>query len=281
MKNINRKILVFLILGFVFLYTQNNLIDITKINKEFENLPGDFEGYKIVHLSDLHNKVFGNNQNYLIGKIDKLNPNIIVFTGDLVDSKKGRIKDSIDFLSRLAEKYPVYFVSGNQEWWSGNGESILRTLEENKINVLRNEIKEIKLRTKSIYIAGVDDPEMDFGENDQYIGFERRLKGLNNQDYKDEFSILLSHRPENFEFYASEGFDLSFAGHSHGGQFRIPFIGGLVSPNQGFFPKYTSGLYEQQGSFMVVSRGLGNSIIPQRIFNRPQIILVSLHSKEK
>ena len=90
------------------------------------------------------------------------------------------------------------------------------------------------------------------------------------------FKILLCHRPEIFDIYVKENIDLIFSGHAHGGQIRIPFIGALMAPDQGLFPKYTSGMYEEKGSTMVVSRGLGNSIMPIRTFNRPEIIVLTL-----
>ncbi|WP_455769208.1 metallophosphoesterase [Marinilactibacillus psychrotolerans] len=90
------------------------------------------------------------------------------------------------------------------------------------------------------------------------------------------FKVLLSHRPELFETYAAHGFDLVFSGHAHGGQFRLPFIGGLIAPNQGLFPEYTAGIYSKKQTRMIVSRGLGNSVIPIRINNRPELVIVTL-----
>lgn len=263
----------------VFLYGENNWIGVTVIEKEFENLPAGFDGFNIVQLSDIHNKAFGKGSKRLIEEVEDLEPDMVVVTGDLVDAKKGKINDSIYMMEELAKKYQVYFVSGNHEWNSKSGEAIIRALEDVGVKVLRNDTMEIRRKNSIIYMAGIDDPAMDSGGG--YQNFEKRLKDLENQENKDEFSILLSHRPEKFDLYAAEGFDLSFCGHAHGGQFRIPLLGGLIAPNQGFFPKYTSGLYERQGSFMIVSRGLGNSIVPQRIFNRPQIISLVLHSKQE
>ena len=141
-----------------------------------------------------------------------------------------------------------------------------------------NKVKLIKGKGK-IEILGVSDPDFltsDYMDGTDSSKMKEHLKGLSDDSV---FQILLSHRPELFDLYAKENIDLIFSGHAHGGQFRIPFIGGLVAPDQGLFPKYTSGVYTQNQSTMIVSRGLGNSIIPIRIFNRPEIAAVTLQSK--
>lgn len=270
-------IIIFLILFFVlFLYLENNTLSVTKLDIKSERLPNNFRDYKIVHLSDLHSKSFGDNQKYLVNKIKKIKPDIIFFTGDLVDSKKYNEEVSVTLLEQLVDISPVCFVTGNHEWWSGKFDSLEKRLIDIGVNVLRNEKIEVIRNNDKINILGIDDPYAHYTNNNNAYSFIDRLKNLKKDIPKEDFNILLSHRPELFSLYNNEEIDLIFSGHAHGGQFRIPFVGGIISPDQGFLPKYTNGIYKDSKSTLVVSSGLGNSIIPQRIFNRPEIIIVTL-----
>ena len=130
----------------------------------------------------------------------------------------------------------------------------------------------------AIVIAGIEDPLSSYLDDDEAV--EASMNRAFEDVPDDMFKLLLSHRPEQFEVYVERGIDVVFSGHAHGGQFRIPGLGGLVAPGQGFFPTYTSGIYNKGDSRMVVSRGLGNSIIPIRIFNRPEIVVVTLQNEE-
>jgi uncharacterized protein len=267
-----------LVLG-VFLYFENNAIGVTELNITSKDLPSSFDGFKIVQLSDLHSKSFGEEQNQLISKVKKLSPDLIVFTGDLVDSKRYDEQTSLILMEKLVKVAPVYFVTGNHEWWSGKFSSLEQSLEEIGVKTLRNAYETIEIGNDEIHLVGIDDPAIvKEPYMDQAIVEEEIKNSLKGMRTNNGYKILLSHRPEMFELYTSYNFDLIFSGHAHGGQVRLPFIGGLVAPNQGYFPKYTAGLYKEDGTAMVVSRGLGNSIIPQRIFNRPEIIIVTLSS---
>lgn len=258
----------------LFFYFQNNSIVTNEISISSKKIPQSFDGYKIVQLSDLHSKSFGD---VLVEKVQKINPDIIVFTGDLVDSKKYDEQTSLALMKNLVEVAPVYYVTGNHEWWSGEYENLESKLIDTGVYVLRNTAEDITINNDTIQIFGVDDPaKANIGYAEQSI-LEEDIQNTITRLEKDRFSILLSHRPEMFYLYAQYEFDLVFSGHAHGGQVRIPFVGGLVAPNQGFFPKYTEGAHTSDGTTMVVNRGLGNSIIPLRIFNRPEIIAVTLH----
>lgn len=262
------------IVGFVT--WQNNCIVISKSSLSSEKIPAAFHNFTIAHLSDLHNKKFGKNQSYLLKKLASASPDIIVVTGDLIDRRKYDPDTAMELITAALEIAPLYFVSGNHEAWSGKYPAIKADLEEAGANVLDNAQVEIVREGSTILLSGLSDPDFltsSYLEGTDTSAMEEQLRQWSGSD---DFCILLSHRPELFELYSEYGLDLIFAGHAHGGQFRIPFIGGLFAPDQGFFPKYTSGSHSKGGSTMFVSRGLGNSIIPVRILNRPEIVVVTL-----
>ncbi|WP_270607703.1 metallophosphoesterase, partial [Bacillus mobilis] len=254
-----------------------NLISITEVKITSSKIPSSFKGYKILQISDLHNKQFGDNQDVLIQKIKSIDPDVIAITGDLIDSKSYDAEVSMQLIREIVKKYPVYFVTGNHEQWSGKYNRLEKELKKYDVNVLRNEHVGIRKGEQEINLLGIDDPEFVTGNRDEGNIIIDEIKKAKIEMQPDTYNVLLSHRPEFLTEYAKEKVDLVLSGHAHGGQVRLPFIGGLVAPNQGIFPTYTAGLYEKQNTSMVVSRGLGNSIIPQRIFNRPELVVVQLN----
>lgn len=272
------KISIFLLMSMiVFAYIENNCITINEIEIENKKIPTGFNGYKIVHLSDLHNKSFGKDQKTLIRKIEKINPDLVVITGDIIDSRRYDEKPSLKLVEEISKTYPVYYVSGNHEMRSGKFPDLEVKLKKEGATVLRNEGKILKSGQDEIMILGIDDPTLFKKKESVVVDYEiKKAIKSNNNKYK----ILLSHRPEKFPVYINNKIDLSFCGHAHGGQVRLPLIGGIIAPNQGWFPKYTSGKYEDGISSMVVSRGLGNSRAPLRVFNRPEIVVVTLYNKK-
>ena len=268
--------LIIIVLIIIYLYFENNAIQITNIDVKDPIIPNSFNDFKIVHISDLHNKEFGKNQQNIIAKIKEINPDIIVITGDIIDSYDTNVQISADFINGISKIAPVYYVTGNHESRILDDYVSLKTqIQTAGIHVLENEFITISNGNDKINIIGMNDPSFDFlkltGSTDEEI-VATNLNGLT-EDLKG-YNILLSHRPELIDIYASFNINLVFSGHAHGGQIRIPFIGGIIAPNQGFFPKYTSGLYEVKNTKMVVSRGLGNSAFPIRINNRPEIVVV-------
>lgn len=260
-----------------FLYYENNVLSITKFQVSSDKLPGGFHSYRIVQLTDLHSKLFGSDQERIVRKVKKLAPDIIVVTGDLVDSRKYNEEISLTLMREMRKLAPVYYVTGNHESNSGKYEGLENGLNKLGVNVMRNESQMIQLGDGEIRLAGVDDPTFNNhadGDVDKISEFMDMA--MQETAGTDVFTILLSHRPELFAVYKQKGMDLTFSGHAHGGQVRLPFFGGLVAPGQGFLPKYDAGKYVEEQSTMIVSRGLGNSIIPQRLFNRPEIVLVEL-----
>jgi predicted MPP superfamily phosphohydrolase len=225
--------------------------------------------------------MFGENQYELVSRIKKVKPDIIVFTGDLVDSKHYEEQPGLELMEQIVNIAPVYYVTGNHEFWSGRFSSLEKKLQERGVKILRNTSDYIEKNGSKIDIIGVDDPiannTQQYNTEGEFLSSEIQ-KALHGRE-KQNFTILLSHRPEHLSTYAKHNINLIFSGHAHGGQVRLPFIGGIIAPNQGLLPKYTSGKYQEESSVMIVSRGLGNSIIPQRIFNRPEIVVAKLKKK--
>ena len=271
-----RNILIFLCAVILFavcwIVYDNKRIQVNELTIISENLPEDFAGYRIVHVSDLHNAEFGKDNIQLLSLIRDSAPDIIVVTGDIIDSRHTDVQIARNFINNAAKIAPVYYVTGNHD---------SRVSEENRIDsiplnenvtILHNEDTFLNKGDSKIQLIGVDDPDYMSTSlyNDAYLHYE--LEKYNNEHFK----ILLSHRPEYFETYVNSNMDVVFSGHAHGGQFRFPYVGGLFAPHQGFFPEYDSGLYSENGTNLVVSRGLGNSIFPFRINNPPEIIIVTL-----
>lgn len=261
-----------------FIWFQNNSIATSQTVVRLVNLPVEFDQFKIVHLSDLHNKSFGEDQHVLIKKVSELQPDIIVFTGDLIDSDRAGDDAGLILMKELMAVAPVYYVSGNHEWWSGTFSSLERSLNDIGVQVLRNAHNTLEKGKDKINVVGIDDPAYDMNGQSEKLIVEQDIFKLREELEEQTFTILLSHRPELLPLYAEYGFDMVFSGHAHGGQFRLPFTQGLVAPNQGFLPTYTAGKHELDHTVMIVSRGLGNSIIPLRLFNRPEIVAVTLEA---
>lgn len=285
MKKDTKRNGIYLLIGgallLVFFYFQNNSLVVSEYTVTTETLPQNFDGYNIVHLSDLHNKSFGENQSELVNRVEEMEPDSIVFTGDLVDSNRYEEEPSLILMEKLVAIAPVYYVTGNHEWESGRFETFEEKLKNTGVQVMRNTTEEISIGRDEIQITGIDDAAS-AGESYSISTNTREYidHSIQEAGSEENFSLLLAHRPEIVSLYKEYGFDVVFSGHAHGGQFRLPFVGGLFAPGQGLFPEYTSGTHEQGGTTMVVSRGLGNSVIPVRIFNRPEIIAVTLKRGE-
>lgn len=272
-------LLLLLLLGSLWILWGNITVKTTYIQIHDSHIPTSFDGFRIAQISDLHNAEFGANNSKLIQILTTEQPDMIVLTGDLVDSSHTDLDIAISFVQQAVTIAPCYYVTGNHEAWLGSKynelEAQLRTCG---VEVLRNQSVMIQQGNQSIQLIGIDDPDFSiqdplFHSSDSVI-----YTTLQEVDISDGYSILLSHRPEAFEVYVDHHINLALCGHAHGGQFRLPFVGGIVAPNQGLFPKYDAGLYSEGMTNMVVSRGIGNSIIPVRVNNRPEVVIVSLHN---
>lgn len=244
-------------------------------------LPSGFEGFRIAQISDLHNAAFGRDNKRLLSVLEETDPDIIVLTGDLIDNRNLNLPVALSFAEKAAKIAPCYYVTGNHESRISELPQLLKGLKQAEVTVLRDEAVTLERKGDTITLLGVDDPAFrsDYMVGDSGPVLTDALTKLVTEDMG--YTVLLSHRPEWFRLYCSFGIDLVFSGHAHGGQFRLPFVGGIIAPNQWFFPEFDAGVYSEGTTSMVVSRGLGPSIIPLRINNRPEIVLTVLHRQEE
>lgn len=256
----------------------NSALMVSMVNISSDRIASAFSNFRIAQVSDLHNAEFGESNTELIELLSEHEPDIIVITGDLIDAGHTDIEIAFDFVKQAAQIAPVYFVTGNHEANFSHYDQFKTGLEASGVTVLEDEAIQLVHNNEMITLIGLSDSDFTIkGDmfNEAPAMVNTKLNSL--IDDENSYTILLSHRPELFETYVCCGVDLVLCGHAHGGQFRLPFIGGLVAPNQGLFPKYDSGLYTDGKTNMVVSRGLGNSIIPFRFNNRPEVILVEIN----
>lgn len=259
-------VVIFIVL--VFLFIQNKWIVVSQYSVVNERIPEDFDGFRVVQVSDFHNAKFGKNNMILVKKIIKLKPDIIVITGDLIDSNDTDIPVAIELSKQLVQIAPTYYVTGNHENWlvQDNKQELLEKLVNSGVVNLKNEALDLKKNDSSICLIGL---------NDENLSDETLAKITKDLD-QDSYKILLAHEPQHFERYEKSSVDLILSGHAHGGQFRFPIVGGLYAPDQGFQPKYSKGLYREGSSSMIVSAGLGNSVIKVRLLNHPDLVCVDL-----
>lgn len=275
-------ILVSLALLFVLsgMYCNRNL-KATFYNLDYKNLPREFENFRIAQISDLHNCTHGKDNEKLINLLNSTKPHIIVITGDMIDSRRTDLKVAADFAKEAVKIAPCYYVSGNHEArMPDRYQSLLNKLEKAGVTTLENKGIEIKRGKESIVLAGAKDPYFIRSET-QELNCDILDKNLREilKNRKNEFTVLLSHRPEHLSVYAKHNIDLCLTGHAHGGQIRLPFIGGLFAPNQGFFPKFDAGLLKEQSTSMIISRGVGSSQFPLRFLNPPEVPVITLKKK--
>jgi predicted MPP superfamily phosphohydrolase len=273
-----KKLIVFLAFVFFiwgFVWVNNKWVVTTEYSVASEELPAAFDGKKIVQISDLHNASFGKEQASLIEKVEAEKPNAIFLTGDLIDSDRYDLDVSLTLVDALVEMSDVYFVVGNHEVSVNKLDKIIAALEERGVIVLMNESVDWEQEGESIQIAGIGDPLMDVNLTEE----DYTEQAIDEASLADEFTVLLAHRPEMFNTYVDEEIDVVFSGHAHGGQIHLPGLGGLFAPGQGWFPAMTEGVFQKGGTQLVLSRGLGNSGFPLRLFNLPEIVSVTLEKE--
>ena len=273
-----RFLLGLVVCGFLFFRWSNTALRVTRWDAGFPDLPEGFDGCRIAVLSDLHGAVFGRDNAALFRAVERLEPEFIFFLGDLEDSFRGPVPGYAEQTARgLSAIAPSYYITGNHEWAIGSVPELKARLAGNGMTVLSNEITELKREGGTLILAGIDDPN---GYAEQ-----RTPEAVAAEVYArygdGAFWFLLAHRNDRFPVqYSLLGADMVFSGHGHGGLIRLPFTDGLVSVNRTLFPSWTAGFYEANGSRLFVTRGLGNSGRTFRLFNRPEIALITLSRPE-
>lgn len=254
----------------------NTALELNTCTVVSEELPDAFDGFRIAHVSDLHNAQMGKNNASLLEMLRSAQPDMIAITGDIVDSRRTDMDVAVSFVREAVKIAPCFYVTGNHEARLDAYGELKTRLEAAGVVVLENEKTTLERNGEQLTVMGVDDASfrMDYLFGDASAVTRARLAELT--DKSDGFTVLLSHRPELFEVYVEYDMDLTLSGHAHGGQFRLPFAGGLIAPNQGLFPQYDAGLFTEGNTNMIVSRGIGNSLFPFRVNNPPEVILVEL-----
>lgn len=267
------KLILFCAFCAGFFWWSNHTLQTERFTFSSPRLPEGFDGCVIVQLSDLHGAEFGEGNKDLTGRVRELEPDYIFLTGDLQDRYRQTPRSySTDLGRTLSEIAPTYFVTGNHEWAFRDVRELKRELEEAGVTVLTNEYVPLTRNGERILLAGIDDPN---GFADQKTP-EELAEELRRAE-PDAFWVLLAHRNNYFEKeYSRLGADLVVSGHGHGGLIRLPFTDGLVSVERSLFPSYTAGFYRANGEDLFVSRGLGNSGRTFRLFNRPEIAVLTL-----
>ena len=249
-------------------FSDNKTLQLTTYQITHEQIPAEFDGFRIVQVADLHNAEFGEKNADLVTMIKESAPDIIVFTGDQLDARKTDKYVVLDLVRQTVQIAPCYLVTGNHEGSLPNMRNFLNQLEDEGVIVLDNEISEISLNGASIDLVGLTDATMNkrFYSDGAKDSLDLTLQELN--PAKKRYTILLAHRPEYLYVYERNDIDLALCGHNHGGQIRINDRG-LIGANKELFPEYDAGVYTLKNATMVLSRGLGNSLFPWRVNNPP------------
>jgi len=271
--------LILLIQVVILMFVFNSNLSIRYYPVETDKISGQV---KLALITDLHSCDYGDGQMELIHAIDAEHPDAVLLCGDIFDDGLAP-ENAVELIQDVSGKYPCYYVSGNHEFWSRKADEFKAILESYGVKVLEGTSEILTINGDRIRISGIDDPDTDKYPS-RSLSYNAQITRLSKEQADSGvFTILLSHRPERIDELLPLKPDLILSGHAHGGQWRLPKLleNGLLSPNQGLFPKYTNGEYVFGNTTMFVSRGLAREstkVIP-RIFNRPEIVVLTLGEK--
>lgn len=273
MKKTNRLLNFLVTAALLFLFIRAALYDGLVVREYDIRSPLVSSPHTFVLLTDLHATYYGEQQFGLTATIDRYSPEAVFLAGDIGDDKRDFDGTAV-FLEAVCMNYPCYYVTGNHERWVEYTDDIKELMGSYGVTVLDETCGPVLLVDGEIALFGMDDP-LFYDDTTEYLSL------LSTLDVSEEtFDLLLAHRPEFYNEYLAEKFDLTLCGHAHGGQVRIPFLmNGLYAPNQGYFPDYAGGLYESDGQTMIVSRGLMKDDLP-RVFNPPEVCVIHILPEE-
>lgn len=262
------------------LFVDNTLIQVSKYEIKSNKIPKEFNKFKIVHLSDFHSYGFGKDNLKIIKKIDDEIPDIIVMTGDMVNKYDRNFAKFLNLAEALSNKYKIYYIVGNHEvrLRKKDLDFVLKSLRKFGIKILTDKKVTIVRRKEHINIYGIHIPLSYYKIINKPTNVEEVISKKLSKCKDDEYNILLAHNPLYFETYSKQNVDLILSGHVHGGMIRLPFVGAVLSPERKFFPKYSSGVYELDNKKLLVSRGLGHSRNGIRLFNKREVVSITLYS---
>lgn len=250
----------------------DNRIETVYYPMQSNRIPSSFSGFRIAQVSDLHNDALGDGNASLLKLLQDAEPDVIAVTGDLIDSRKTDTQIALQFMQKALQIAPVYYVTGNHEIaLYATYPPFERELCNAGVTVLNNESVLLEQNGQNIVLLGLSDPNANDLARDERIALMLSCS-------LEYFTVVLSHRPELFDDYCTARADVVLTGHAHGGQVRLPFLGGLYAPGQGLLPQYDAGLFTQDTTHMIVSRGVGNSLFPFRVNNRPELAVIELQS---
>lgn len=266
------------ILILMIIFTDNKTLQLTTYQITHEQIPEEFDGYRIAQVADLHNAEFGENNADLVAMLKESSPDIIVFTGDQLDAHHENKDVVLNLVRQTVQIAPCYLVTGNHEGSLAGMRDFLNELAAEGVIVLDNEVHELTHNGASIDLVGLTDASMNkrFYSDGAKVALDLTLQELDLD--KERYTILLAHRPEYLYVYERNRVDLALCGHNHGGQIRIKDRG-LIGADKQLFPEYDAGVFTFKKATVVLSRGLGNSVFPWRVNNPPEIVIVELHSK--
>lgn len=276
---------------YTFLYAELNFISVSTFKICSPKFKKTSRPIRIIQLSDLHAKQFGKENQRLIKKIKNLKPDLVIATGDMITSTDENGDAFLNLAIALADKFPMYYIEGNHELtakydtlnqMTGWYERYLKDLQELGVHVLKNSLADIEILDNRLSLYGLTVPLAHYYAVPKHIRDHEDVSPIS--DLKEvlpspnpsRFNVLLAHNPFLISLYEKYPVDLVCSGHVHGGAIRLPFIGGILSPERKLFPKYSAGLYKRQHQAMIVSRGLGRF----RLFNRPEIVIIDLLGDE-
>lgn len=265
---------IVLVLLIIWIAYGNADLEINEYVVNSDNIPSAFNDFRIAHISDLHNSEFGKNNEKLIDTLRQTDADIIVITGDMIDSRNTDVDVAISLAQEAVNIAPTYYVNGNHESRVPEEYGKLKKgLIDAGVTILENTSVDITVGGETITLIGINDPafRMELVDDTMEQNIAHQLVSVIPDN--DNYMVLLAHRPEYFDVYVDK-VDLVLSGHAHGGQFILPYVGGVIAPGQGFFPEYYDGLYTEGNTTMIVSRGIGNSIFPFRVNNKPEIVVV-------